>query len=72
MELVWSQISQTSKDLETFAKHAGRKQINTDDVLLLARRNEGLEVLLRGYVEEVKGQKGVAANGAKGKGKARR
>jgi centromere protein S len=69
MELVWSQISQTSKDLETFAKHAGRKQINSDDVLLLARRNEGLEVLLRGFVEEVRKEKGAATGG---KGKARR
>jgi hypothetical protein len=36
-------IENTSRDLETFAKHAGRRVINTDDVMLLSRRNEGLE-----------------------------
>jgi centromere protein S len=69
MELVWAQISQTSKDLETFTKHAGRKQINSDDVLLLARRNEGLEVLLKSFVEELRKEKVTTG---KGKGKARR
>ncbi|KIW06385.1 hypothetical protein, variant [Verruconis gallopava] len=39
-ELVWAQIANTAKDLESFAKHAGRTQINTDDVMLLSRRNE--------------------------------
>jgi centromere protein S len=64
-ELVWAQIAGASKDLEAFAKHAGRRQINVDDVMLLARRNEGLEVLLRGFVEEIEGEK----KGAKGKGR---
>jgi centromere protein S len=69
MELVWAQIANTSKDLETFAKHAGRRQINSDDVLLLARRNEGLEVLLKSFVEELRKEKVTTG---KGKGKARR
>ena len=34
-------------DLESFAKHAGRSNIKTDDVLLLARRNEGLHEHLK-------------------------
>ena len=34
-------------DLESFAKHAGRSTIKTDDVMLLTRRNEGLESILR-------------------------
>lgn len=34
-------------DLESFAKHAKRNRIQTDDVLLLTRRNEGLEMLLK-------------------------
>ena len=34
-------------DLESFAKHAGRSTIKTDDVMLLTRRNEGLEGILK-------------------------
>ncbi|KAI9683204.1 MAG: hypothetical protein M1829_005995 [Trizodia sp. TS-e1964] len=50
-EMVWAQIENISQDLESFAKHAGRTTISTDDVLLLARRNEGLETLLREFVD---------------------
>lgn len=53
----------TSRDLESFAKHAKRSQINTDDVLLLARRNEGLETLLKNFVEEQRVANGTVANG---------
>ena len=42
-----------SHDLESFAKHAGRSTINTSDVLLLARRNEGLEEVLKKEAKEV-------------------
>jgi len=62
----------SSKDLESFAKHAGRTQINADDVLLLARRNEGLESLLRGYVEDMRKTNGVANGRSKGKTAVRR
>lgn len=41
-------------DLESFAKHAGRSTIKTDDVLLLARRNEGLESILKQKVDEIR------------------
>ncbi|KAK8258217.1 kinetochore component CENP-S-domain-containing protein [Phyllosticta capitalensis] len=51
-ELVYTHIASTARDLEAFAAHAGRRQISTADVLLLARRNEGLEALLRSFVEE--------------------
>lgn len=40
-------------------------------MLLLARRNEGLESLLRRYVEDLRKEKGVSGN-AKGKGRARK
>jgi centromere protein S len=53
----------TSRDLESFAKHAKRSQINTDDVLLLARRNEGLETLLKMFVEEQRRENGTSAKG---------
>ncbi|KAF2404884.1 apoptosis-inducing TAF9-like domain 1 family protein [Trichodelitschia bisporula] len=58
-ELVYTQIAFAARDLEAFAKHAGRTTVNVDDVLLLARRNEGLEGLLRGFVEEGRAKRGV-------------
>ncbi|KAH0603655.1 uncharacterized protein H6S33_007314 [Morchella sextelata] len=66
-ELVWAQLENVGRDLESFAKHAGRTTVNTDDVLLLARRNDGLEELLRGFVEK----EVAAGKGGKGKGRAR-
>jgi hypothetical protein len=73
-ELVWAQIANTSKDLESFAKHAGRTQIATDDVLLLSRRNEGLEGLLREFVQELRTENGatLAGAGRGNKGKTRK
>ncbi|KAL5359939.1 kinetochore component CENP-S-domain-containing protein [Aspergillus floccosus] len=63
-EMVWAQIDlivaraderflleTVSQDLESFAKHAGRSTINVSDVMLLARRNEGLESILRAFVD---------------------
>ncbi|KAL1852547.1 hypothetical protein Plec18170_005678 [Paecilomyces lecythidis] len=41
-----------SQDLESFAKHAGRSTINVADVMLLTRRNEGLESILRAFVDQ--------------------
>ncbi|OJD33334.1 apoptosis-inducing taf9-like domain 1 family protein [Diplodia corticola] len=60
-ELVWAQIESASRDLSTFARHAGRTQVNTADVLLLARRNEGLEALLRQFVDEHRAERRSAA-----------
>ncbi|KAJ5184121.1 hypothetical protein N7492_001737 [Penicillium capsulatum] len=50
-ELVWAQIETASIDVESFAKHAGRSTVNISDVMMLARRNEGLESILSAYVE---------------------
>ena len=33
-------------------RHAGRSTISTDDVMLLSRRNEGLETVLRTYMNK--------------------
>ncbi|GAA5850201.1 hypothetical protein JCM8547_001040 [Rhodosporidiobolus lusitaniae] len=41
-EVVFQQTLSLGKDLELFAKHAGRMTINVDDVKLAARRNEPL------------------------------
>ncbi|EEH18432.1 hypothetical protein PABG_00995 [Paracoccidioides brasiliensis Pb03] len=51
-EMVWVQIETVGQDLEAFAKHAGRSTINISDAMLLARRNEGLESILRAYVDQ--------------------
>ncbi|KAI7238226.1 hypothetical protein KC330_g2738 [Hortaea werneckii] len=53
-ELVWAQIENVTADLEAFAKHAGRNTINSQDVVLLGRRNEGLEAVLKAEAKHVK------------------
>ncbi|KAF2803950.1 uncharacterized protein BDZ99DRAFT_398868 [Mytilinidion resinicola] len=69
-ELVWTQIANTSRDLETFAKHAGREVVQTEDVMLLTRRNEGLESVMKTFVDELRAKEGrPAVGGVKGKGK---
>ncbi|KAL0633706.1 MHF histone-fold complex component [Maublancomyces gigas] len=67
-EMVWVQLENASRDLESFAKHAGRSTINTDDVLLLARRNDGLGDLLKAFVDK----EAASGGAAKGKGKAKK
>ncbi|OAA39740.1 Histone-fold protein [Metarhizium rileyi] len=42
-------------DLESFAHHASRPNITTEDVLLLARKNPDLQQIMSGFVEERKG-----------------
>ena len=56
-ELVWSQIENVAQDLEAFAKHSGRTTINSKDVVLLGRRNEGLKDLLQKEADDVSGKK---------------
>lgn len=51
-------------DLESFANHAGRSSINTDDVLLLTRRNEGLESIIKAEVEKLKKAKDTKNGGS--------
>lgn len=38
--------------LISYSRHAGRSTISTDDVMLLSRRNEGLETVLRSYMDK--------------------
>lgn len=57
-ELVWAQVENVGRDLESFAKHAGRQTVGTQDVLLLARRNEGLQELMEEFVEKEKEKTG--------------
>ncbi|KAF2639313.1 hypothetical protein P280DRAFT_499539 [Massarina eburnea CBS 473.64] len=57
-ELVYTQIANASRDLEVFSKHAGRKVVNTDDVMLLTRRNEALEMLLKQQLDAMRAAEG--------------
>ncbi|KAJ0111515.1 hypothetical protein Patl1_01318 [Pistacia atlantica] len=45
---------QLAKDLELFAQHAGRKSVNTEDVILSAHRNDHLASLLRSFCNDLK------------------
>jgi len=66
-EMVWTQIENVAVDLENFSRHAGRTTINTDDVLLVTRRNDALNEIMQDFVDQ---EKAKAAKG-KGKGKGR-
>lgn len=52
--MVWAQCESVAADLESFAKHAGRSTVTTDDVLLLCRRNEALRDIVKEVVDEGK------------------
>lgn len=41
-------------------RHAGRNTISTDDIMLLARRNEGLETVLRNFLDKQQAGKNKA------------
>ncbi|XP_011652290.1 protein MHF1 homolog isoform X1 [Cucumis sativus] len=45
---------QLAKDLELFAQHAGRKSVNTEDVILTAHRNEHLAAILTSICNDLK------------------
>lgn len=53
-EMVHAKIASISTDLEAFGKHGGRSTINTKDVILLARNNEGLQNLLIDKARDVR------------------
>ncbi|KAK3988612.1 apoptosis-inducing TAF9-like domain protein [Cladorrhinum sp. PSN332] len=64
-EVVWTQIENIATDLENFSRHAGRTTVTTDDVLLLARRNQDLHGIIKDIVDKEKAEK----EASKGKGK---
>ncbi|EJP69922.1 Centromere protein S [Beauveria bassiana] len=64
-ELVWTQIENVAVDLESFANHASRSVVTTDDVLLLARKNPDLQQLMQDYINERKTQRGAATGAAR-------
>eukprot|EP01112_Ceratiomyxa_fruticulosa_P010941 TRINITY_DN2922_c0_g2_i1.p2 TRINITY_DN2922_c0_g2~~TRINITY_DN2922_c0_g2_i1.p2 ORF type:complete len:148 (-),score=41.25 TRINITY_DN2922_c0_g2_i1:139-582(-) len=56
-ELVQSFAGTMASDLACFAKHAKRNTIQTEDVLLCARKTHTLESMLTKYVDELKEEK---------------
>lgn len=52
-----------AQDLESFAKHAGRSTVTTDDVLLITRRNDALQEIMREFIESDKKQKKSVGKG---------
>lgn len=62
-------VENVAMDLESFSRHAGRTTVQTDDVLLLARRNSDLHSIIKEFVDEKNAEK---VSKGKGKGKARR
>ncbi|KAB5575834.1 kinetochore component CENP-S-domain-containing protein [Coniochaeta sp. 2T2.1] len=59
-ELVMTQIESAAIDLESFSRHAGRTTINTDDVLLMTRRNDDLQDMIRDFIDKEKAKKARA------------
>lgn len=51
-ELVWAQAETLAQDLESFAKHAGRGKITTEDVKLCTRKNEGLREVITDFIQK--------------------
>ncbi|KAK3904303.1 kinetochore component CENP-S-domain-containing protein [Staphylotrichum tortipilum] len=68
-DMVWQQIDNVARDLESFSQHAGRTTVTTDDVLLLARRNQDLHGVIKDVVDREKAAK--ARGAAKGKRRSR-
>ncbi|KAL8418375.1 hypothetical protein RB594_001831 [Gaeumannomyces avenae] len=62
-DMVYTQIENVAKDLESFSNHAGRTTVTTDDVLLLARRNEDLHGIIKQVVDQQKAEKAAQATG---------
>ncbi|KAL2023940.1 hypothetical protein VTK56DRAFT_717 [Thermocarpiscus australiensis] len=64
-DMVWCQIENVAMDLESFSRHAGRTTVTTDDVLLLARRNQDLYAVIKDAIDREKAAR------VKGKGKSK-
>ncbi|KAK9465704.1 kinetochore component CENP-S-domain-containing protein [Lipomyces arxii] len=61
-ELVYSQAILLAKDVESFAHHAKRKTVATDDVIMVCRRNEGLKEIMEEFVADLEQKKSAAKN----------
>ncbi|KAF8249091.1 hypothetical protein K440DRAFT_660458 [Wilcoxina mikolae CBS 423.85] len=68
-ELVFAQIESVTKDIESFARHASRGTISSDDVLFLARRNAALDRILRNFVTQKMMERNHQKSVTEGEGK---
>lgn len=48
-----------------FAKHAGRKKVSVEDVMLLARRNESLAAIMKEHAKQQKARSTAQKSTAK-------
>ncbi|KAK9369367.1 kinetochore component CENP-S-domain-containing protein [Lipomyces kononenkoae] len=64
-ELVYTQAVTLAADIESFAHHAGRKVVSTDDILMMCRRNDGLKEVLSEFVEDLESKKKEQKNSGK-------
>ncbi|CAG8974868.1 hypothetical protein HYALB_00000483 [Hymenoscyphus albidus] len=76
-----SEAKNVAQDLESFAQHAGRTTVQTDDVLLVTRRNDALHDMIKDFIEteqaknvaaKEKGKENGARGAKAGRGKARK
>ena len=56
-------LESVTQDLESFARHAGRTTISTDDVLLLCRRNNDMHQIIKDFIDKEKAEKAAAGKG---------
>ena len=56
--ILMDHLENVSADLESFCKHAGRSTINTDDVLLITRRNDALHDIMKDFIDKESAKNG--------------
>ncbi|KAJ5924567.1 MHF histone-fold complex component [Penicillium verhagenii] len=61
LELAWSHMESAIVDVEAFAKHAGRSTVTPADVLMLCRRNDGLNQTMKTYLEHLEKEREEAS-----------
>lgn len=54
-QLVFDQTTSVGTDMESFSRHAKRKTISVDDVLMICRRNDGLREVMENYIQSIQG-----------------
>ena len=64
-DLAWTYAETLSADVWKFSKHAGRKTVQIDDVMLTARRNPSLEAALAAALPQAADAGGGASGGRK-------
>lgn len=52
-DYVWEQSQTLGRDCEAFAKHRGSSVIETKDVLLCTRRNDGLQAMAQSWIDDL-------------------